>query len=96
MKIYGNKPPGKDVYLSTQKAGGAEASPEKTQVEKAGVTDRVDLSGKAKELADLKNTINQFPEVRTEKVQAIEKQVSEGTYAVDSRKVAGRMIDELV
>lgn len=96
MKVYGNKPPENQDYLKVQKADKGNPAAEKGQVEKAGITDRVELSGKAQELAELKSMINQLPDVRTDKVQALEKAIANGTYKVDSLKVAGKMIDELV
>ncbi|MBI5639117.1 MAG: flagellar biosynthesis anti-sigma factor FlgM [Nitrospirae bacterium] len=96
MKIYGNKPPEKDVQLKVQGMGRNVAAAGKGGPEKSSVTDKVDLSGKAKELAELKNAIGQLPDIRTDKVQAIEKAITDGTYKVDSRKVAGKMIDELI
>ena len=96
MKIYGNKPPeGKDLYVKAREAGKNDPVQEKgTSAGK--VTDRVDLSGKAKEIGELKNDIAHLPEIRTDKVDAIQKALSDGTYKVDSMKIAGRLIDEVI
>lgn len=97
MKIYGNKPPeNQDIYLKTQKVGKNDVLSEKSETEKTRVSDRVNLSGKAKEIAELKNEINQLPDIRNDKVQATKKAIAEGTYKVDSLKVAGKIIDELI
>ncbi len=96
MKIYGNKPPeGKDLYVKAQKAGKSDPAQEKGAVG-GGVTDRVNLSGKAKEIAEAQKAAAQLPEIRTDKVEAIQKAMADGTYKVDSAKVAGRLIDELI
>jgi flagellar biosynthesis anti-sigma factor FlgM len=96
MKIYGNKPPeGQDLYIQAQKAGKKDPVQEKG-TSGGGVMDRVDLSGKAKEIAEMKNTMDQLPEIRNDKVQAIQKALTDGTYKVDSRKIAGRLIDEVI
>jgi flagellar biosynthesis anti-sigma factor FlgM len=44
----------------------------------------------------MKNTMDQLPEIRNDKVQAIQKALTDGTYKVDSRKIAGRLIDEVI
>jgi negative regulator of flagellin synthesis FlgM len=97
MKVYGNKPPEKqDALAKAQKVGKADQTPEKGLVEKINPVDRVDLSGKAKGMAEMLNTINQLPEIRADKVAEIQKSVNDGTYRVDPNKVASKMIDELV
>jgi len=97
MEVYGNKPPeNHDVYIKTQKAGKTDQVSEKSSAGGAGTTDKVDLSDKAKKIAELKNTINQLPEIRSDKIQAIEKAIADGTYKIDPQKIAGRLIDELV
>lgn len=97
MKIYGNKPPeNQDVSLRPVKADQGNAAAEKASAEKIAASDRVNLSDKAKEIAELKGLINQLPDIRAEKVQAIEKAITNGTYNVDSLKIAGKIIDELV
>ncbi len=95
MKINGNKPPeNQEVQLKVQKADRNNAAEEKGAVNKAG-SDRVNLSDRAKEIAKLKSEINNLPEIRTEKVQEIQKAVANGTYKIDSIKIAQKMIDEL-
>lgn len=94
MKIYGNKPPeGQDLYVKAQKTVKNDPAQEKGF---SGVTDRVNLSGQAKDIAEMKNAMDQLPEVRTDKIREIEKAVTDGTYRIDSKKIAGRMIDELI
>jgi negative regulator of flagellin synthesis FlgM len=93
MKIHGGRPPeGADVVRlqKTGKNGPLEPA------EKAGVADKVDLSGKAKEIADLVGMAKALPDVRTEKVAEIKERIDAGKYVVDPAKVAQRMIDEIV
>lgn len=97
MKIYGNKPPeNQEAYLKPVKADQGNAAAEKASAERTSASDRVNLSGKAKEIAELKGLINQLPDVRAEKIQTIEKAITNGTYKADSLKIAGKIIDELV
>lgn len=58
-------------------------------------SDQVHLSGRAKELADLKQVIQQMPEIRTDKVERLKKSIREGTYKVDSFQVAGKILEEI-
>ena len=93
MKIHGGKPPESADVVRLQKAsknGHIETT------EKTGIADKVDLSGKAKEIADLVVTAKTLPEVRTEKVAEIRERIDAGKYVVDPAKVAQRMIDEIV
>lgn len=97
MKIQGNKKPDNmDVQISAQKISKTNTTPEKGKAEKATISDRVELSGRARQIAELKSAIEQLPDIRVEKVQEIKKAIAEGTYKIDSRKIAGKLIDELV
>lgn len=57
-------------------------------------TERVDLSAKAKEFQQIRQILDQTPDVREEKVQELKDQIRTGSYAVDSGKVAARMLGE--
>lgn len=97
MKIQGNRPPEKqDITSQVQNVGKQGQAGGKGSVEQVSKTDRVDLSGKAKEMAELRNAIDQLPEIRTDKVQSIEKAINDGTYKIDAKKIANKMVDELV
>ena len=61
----------------------------------ANKSDQVHLSGKAKELEELKQVIHQMPEIRTDKVEALKKAIQEGSYQVDSLKIAGKILEEI-
>ncbi len=56
--------------------------------------EKVNLSSAARDIQSLQNAISQLPEVRTEKVQDLQKQIDEKTYKVDSDKVAQKMAGE--
>ncbi len=99
MKIHGSRgPTGKQPQAKVQKTGAA-GKAAGTKVSgasgKTGGADRIEVSDRAKEVADLKAGIDALPEMRTDKVQEIEKTVKDGKYKVDSMKVAEKMIDEM-
>jgi len=58
------------------------------------VTEKVDLSAKAKELQRIRQILDQIPDVREEKVQELKDRIESGNYAVDSGKVAAKMLGE--
>ncbi len=54
--------------------------------------DRVDLSQEAKDMKKIHDAVSAAPEVRTEKVEALQKQVEEDRYKVNSPAVADKMV----
>ena len=97
MKISGNKPPdSKDVYVKAPQGAKGDSVSQKGAADRVGVADRVEVSGKAAEIAELKGIISGMPDVRTDKVEAVTKSLANGTYRVDPGKIAGKMIDEIV
>ena len=56
--------------------------------------DRVELSARAKEMQEAKRIIGTIPDIREEKVAQIRKQIEEGTYQIDSKKIAEKMLTE--
>jgi negative regulator of flagellin synthesis FlgM len=93
MKVNGNKPPERADVVWLQKTGKNGAA---QPTEKPAVLDKVEVSGKAKELGDIVNVVKSLPDVRTEMVDGIKGQIDSGKYVVDPVKVAQKMIDEIV
>jgi len=96
MKIEGNRPPDtQEISLRSQNIGKADQTPVSAgnQSQPQG-TDQVQLSGKAGEIGQLINVIQQMPEIRTDKVEAVKKSIQEGTYKVDSFGIAGKILEE--
>jgi negative regulator of flagellin synthesis FlgM len=80
------------------RAPDATAAQAKDNVAKAAPTavqaDRVALSPQARELMAAREAIRRMPEVDAEKVAKVRAQLQAGTYVVDSRKIAAKMVDE--
>ena len=97
MKIYGGKPPeGQDVYLRTQKLQGKDATGKSEQLQGSKrVADRVEVSGKAKEINEMKAEIQKLPEVRTDRIETIRQAIESGTYGIDPEKILSKMLEEL-
>jgi negative regulator of flagellin synthesis FlgM len=100
MKIYSNKPPenqGPSGAQNVQKTQAADARDGNVnQARKTAPADKVNISDRSREIADLMAAVNQLPDVREARVQEIKESVEAGTYRVDPRKVAEKMISEIV
>lgn len=99
MKINGGKPPENSDVVRLKKAGKngtIDQAGQANQTEQAKVADKVDVSGKAREIAEIMGAVKSIPDVRTEKVAEIKGLVEAGKYVADPVKIAGRMIDEVV
>lgn len=97
MKIDGNNPiDRKDLYSGVQDITGNQETKKKKDLEKTGSEkDKISLSGKAKEISELKAEIGQLPDVRMDKVDAVKHAVDTGTYNIDARKIAQKILEEL-
>lgn len=97
MKIQGNKPAeGQEISINAQRTGKVDVKEKLNQPEKIKSTnDRVDISGKGKEIAELMAQINELPDIRTDKVNAIKKTVEAGNYKIDPMKIAEKFLDEI-
>ncbi len=69
-----------------------EGSPSQTQPVQA--EDKVELSIEAQNLASLQEKAMNAPDIRTDKVNSIMKQIQEGSYTIDSRLIAERLIKD--
>ncbi len=99
MKVNTNAPP--STNTTVDKAGGAQAphSAPKTGEPKPsaaaiGSSSHVEISDKARLMQKAAEAVRQAPEVRSDRVAALKKSISEGTYRVDSEAVADKLVDE--
>lgn len=81
----------KDGAGVTHKSGGNNTRTEEKQTTPRG--DNVSLSEKAKGLKELETSIKAHPDVDKEKVEKIKAAIAEGSYSVDSNKVAQKMLE---
>ncbi len=56
--------------------------------------EKVSLSEQARDVQNIKKAINELPDVRHEKVDALKKEIQQGTYDVNGEKIAQKMIGE--
>lgn len=87
MKIY-NQPAIQQVMKSYGK------TPERTKVEKSGgmATDQIQISSQARSFQVAMKAIQEVPEVRQEKVEAIKQQIESGTYRPSAQDIARKMM----
>lgn len=83
----------------TESTKGAGESKSKRKSSKAdsietGVSDKVSISGRAKEAAYAKEVAKNSGDVNEEKVARLKEQIRNGSYKVDADKVADRLVDE--
>ncbi len=60
-----------------------------------GMKDSVSLSSFAKELSVAKNAVDNVPDVRSDKVNAIKEQIKNGTYNVSAEQIADKIMGNL-
>lgn len=83
-----------DAYVNNindkNKTDNASESAEK----KVAKTDTVNISEAAKEIQEVRQQLDEIPDVRTEKVQQLKKEIENGTYEINSEKIAEKMLRE--
>lgn len=60
----------------------------------AAPAERVEISKMAKDIQKAKNAIAGLPDIREEKVEELKSQIENGTYAVNSDKLAGKIVGD--
>lgn len=57
--------------------------------------DKMQISDRAKDIIQSKKELQKRPEVRTEKVAALKERIENGSYKVDSEKIAAKILKNL-
>jgi len=99
MKIDSHKPPEsqgpKRGAQNIQKTQDVQTNTKPGQAAKPATADKVDISGRSKEIADARTALSKLPDVREAKVQEIKQRVDNGTYTIDPLKVAQKILKEI-
>jgi negative regulator of flagellin synthesis FlgM len=86
-----------DAYIQAAGSRSTEAQQQQQKNDATAIgyqSDRVELSGQAREAQQAAAALKEMPEIRTDLVKEIKTEVDNGTYTVDSEKTAGHMLDE--
>jgi negative regulator of flagellin synthesis FlgM len=78
----------------TDKVNGAQG--QKPADQSRGEVDHIHLSPQSRLMQKASEVVYQTPEVRPEKVSALQESVQSGAYEVDSLQVANRLITEII
>ncbi len=93
MKLTGIFPPVKTEKVQVRKSeDSVAATPEKS----GQPTDRVVLSAGSLEVQKAKDILEQTPDVRMDRVQALKEEIARGEYQVDPRRLADKMMGSLL
>jgi len=83
--------------LATKQAEKVSGAPGQPLPEKSGgETDVIHLSPQARLMQKASEVVYQAPDVRPEKVAALQDSVQRGTYEVDTTKVANKLIADII
>ncbi len=97
MKIQGHNPiEGQELLnrakdVNKNRDAGQKDNANKTDDSK----DKITVSGKAKEINELKAMISDMPDIRTDRIDAITKAIDAGNYNVDAKEVAAKILEEM-
>ncbi|MBU0909777.1 MAG: flagellar biosynthesis anti-sigma factor FlgM [Proteobacteria bacterium] len=78
-----------EVKKTRKLEGGAESTG-------PSAADTVDLSSSSRDVQKMKEILDQTPAMRMEMIESLKKQIDEGTYQVDARDIADKMMDDLL
>lgn len=67
-----------------------------SDVKSGSYADSINLSSGAGLLNKVKNVVNTAPDIRSEKVASLKREIEKGTYRIDSDKIADKMLREAV
>jgi negative regulator of flagellin synthesis FlgM len=90
-KINGNEPLREAAPLATRRSKAAYEAATASPTRQA---DSVSLSDAARSLAAANKAVAAAPDVREDRIQALKAAIADGTYSVDSRKLARAMIEQ--
>ena len=95
MKLSNIFPQIKTDKVQVKKSSGTSKT-EPSQSDSATGTDRVELSSNSIDVQKMHEILQQTPDVRTDRVQALKQQIEQGKYNVDPYKVADNMLKSLL
>ena len=83
-------------YVSNIQDGGKTDGLAKEGSSQTVKEDKVVLSPKAKEVQEATKLIKELPDIREEKVAKLKEEIEQGTYRIDGKKIAFKMLKESI
>ncbi|MBI3580817.1 MAG: flagellar biosynthesis anti-sigma factor FlgM [Nitrospinae bacterium] len=107
MKITGpsdSTPPKKERVSETNKVADKKAASTASLNKDSGVTtqgaaaasEKIAVSDVGKEIAKIQGQLKKTPDVRADKVKSIKSQINDGSYYVNSDKIASKIMEDIV
>ena len=94
MKINNLNDPSSQMIQSYQRGENLNQSVDKQTGPAPAAAEKVDLSSRAKDIQLAKAVINNQPDVRDARVQELKTQIAQGSYKIDSGRIAEKMVGE--
>ncbi|MGV8078709.1 MAG: flagellar biosynthesis anti-sigma factor FlgM [Syntrophales bacterium] len=95
MKINDTNTQATQVISSYTRGENARPNPEKAAEGSVAVPqERIDLSGRAKDVLQLQKAVTEAPEVREDRVNEVKARIESGTYRVSAEDIASRIVGD--
>jgi len=94
MKINNLSDSASQMIQSYQRGENLNQPVDKQAAPTAAAATKVDISSQAKDIQLAKTVISNLPEIRDAKVQDLKTQIQQGSYNIDSGKIAEKMVGE--
>jgi negative regulator of flagellin synthesis FlgM len=94
MKIGDIKDTTSQLVQQYQQYSGSNQAMDKPATSAVAPEEKVDLSSRSKDLLQIKNAVDQLPEIREEKIQELKVQIEKGTYNINGGQIAEKMVGE--
>ena len=95
MKIDSERSPvNLEAYIKSSQESEGVSQSLRQEKQGASPTESVKLSHTAKEIQKIREIVEATPEIRTDKVGQLKREIETGTYSVDADKVAEKMLRE--
>jgi negative regulator of flagellin synthesis FlgM len=94
MKVSETRDPASEIIQQYQLNAKTTPEPEKQIAGNIVPEEKVSLSTKAKDIQQVKETIDRLPNVREEKVEDLRNRIEQGIYNVSGDKIAEKMVGE--
>lgn len=78
------------------KKGGSTPPVSSQSGKQSPATERINVSAKAKDIQRAQEVVKSAPDIRVEKVEKIKKAIAEGRFKVDSDKLAGKILEDII